>query len=154
MTYEVTYILKPELTNEEQEDVNSSIQQIIADLGGESQPAERAFSVDIGGTDEQNLRKFAYPIGNYRQGFYYAMQFDAPGEQLNTLEERLKKDSRILRHLVVSEFTPVDELVQLTERRHQNMQEMEETDNQQSFKREVNKRGEEVGANKSQSQSE
>ncbi|MFB6224983.1 MAG: hypothetical protein ABEI13_00825 [Candidatus Paceibacteria bacterium] len=67
MTYEVTYILKPELTNEEQEEANSSVQQIISDLGGESQAAERVFSVDIGGTDEQNLRKFAYPIGNYRQ---------------------------------------------------------------------------------------
>ncbi|MFB6224982.1 MAG: hypothetical protein ABEI13_00820 [Candidatus Paceibacteria bacterium] len=54
--------------------------------------------------------------------------------------------------IIVSEFTPVDELVQLSEQRHQNMQEMEETDKQHSFKREVNKRGEEVGASKSQSE--
>lgn len=152
MTYEVTYILKPELTSEEQAEANEAVRERISELGGTANSAERTFSVDIGGTDEQNLRKFAYPIGKYRQGFYYTVQFDLPGEAMQTLEQRLKKDSRLLRHLIVSEYTSLDTVVQLADQREQRMQELQETEKQQSFKREVNKRGEEMGASKASSE--
>jgi len=144
MSYEVTYILKPELTNEEQAEANEAIRTLITDLGGSAGSAQRAFSVDIGGTDEQNLRKFAYPIGKYRQGFYYALEFDLDAESVKTLEARLKKESRILRHLVVSDFTSLEEITNLAEGRHQRMAELQEEEKQHSFKREVNKRGEKV----------
>ncbi len=144
MTYEVTYILKPELTNEEQGEANEMVRSLIADLGGTAKTAQRTFSADIGGTDEQNLRKFAYPIGKYRQGFYYTLEFDLNDDQITHLEDKLKKEKRILRHVIVSEFTSLENLITLSDARHQRMAELQEEDAKHSFKREVNKRGEEV----------
>lgn len=113
MKYEITYILKPELTNEEQETVNTTVVSHIESLEGTAHQAERTFSVERGGTDENNLRKFAYPIKKYRQGFYYTNTFDLDGEKIETLEKLLKREQAILRFLIVNDFEPLRPLEDL-----------------------------------------
>ncbi len=107
MTYEITYILKPELTTEEQTAVNKTVENHIKALGGSMQSVERTFSVERGGTDENNLRKFAYPIKHYRQGYYYTMLFDIDGTNLPELDQTLSREAEILRFLVVKDFNPL-----------------------------------------------
>ncbi len=115
MTYEITYILKPELTNEEQDAVNQKVAGHISTLEGEAQAAERTFSTERGGTDENNLRKFAFPIKHYRQGYYYTMLFDLPGDKLKSLDIILQREAEILRFLVVKDFVELPSIEDLNE---------------------------------------
>ena len=113
MTYEITYILKPELTVEQQQEAGEKVAALITTLGGSMQSVERTFSVERGGTDENNLRKFAFPIKHYRQGYYYTMIFDLDGTQLQELDTQLQREGDILRFLIVKDFValpPVDEI--------------------------------------------
>lgn len=115
MKYEITYILKPELTNDEQETVNKTVVSHIESLGGTAHQAERTFSVERGGTDENNLRKFAYPIKKYRQGFYYTNTFDLDGDSIEKLEKLLKREQSILRFLIVNDFEPLPSIEEVRE---------------------------------------
>lgn len=115
MTYEITYILKPELTTEEQGQVAQKLTDSISALGGTVQTVERTFSVERGGTDENNLRKFAFPINHYRQGYYYTMIFDLDATQLKELDTQLHREAEILRFLIVKDFVPLPPVEELTE---------------------------------------
>jgi small subunit ribosomal protein S6 len=110
MQYEITYILKPELTTEEQIAVGDFISQKIITLKGKAQKAMRTFSTERGGTDENNLRRFAYPIRHYRQGYYYTMVFEVKESALAGIEKQLRQNEKILRFLIVKEFTPLTEV--------------------------------------------
>jgi len=110
MLYEITYILKPELTLEEQSEVNSKMADLIQSLEGTTNPAERTFSVERGGTDENNLRKFAYPIKHYRQGYYYTSTFELAPSKLKELESTLQREADILRFLIVKDFINLSEI--------------------------------------------
>lgn len=110
MLYEITYILKPELTLEEQSAINSKMADLIQSLEGTANPAERTFSVERGGTDENNLRKFAYPIKHYRQGYYYTTTFELAPSKLKELESTLQREADILRFLIVKDFINLNEI--------------------------------------------
>jgi small subunit ribosomal protein S6 len=110
MLYEITYILKPELTNEEQSELNSKIADLIASFDGKANSAERTFSVERGGTDENNLRKFAYPIKHYRQGYYYTTTFELAPTRLKELDSTLQREASILRFLIVKDFINLSEI--------------------------------------------
>lgn len=110
MLYEITYILKPELTLDEQSELNSKVAEIIESLDGKANPAERTFSVERGGTDENNLRKFAYPIKHYRQGYYYTTTFELAPTRLKELDSTLQREANILRFLIVKDFINLSEI--------------------------------------------
>jgi small subunit ribosomal protein S6 len=110
MLYEITYILKPELTLDEQSELNSKVAEIIASLEGKATPAERTFSVERGGTDENHLRKFAYPIKHYRQGYYYTTTFELAPTRLKELDSTLQREANILRFLIVKDFINLSEI--------------------------------------------
>jgi len=110
MLYEITYILKPELTNEEQSAVNSKMADLIQSLEGTANTTERTFSVERGGTDENNLRKFAYPIKHYRQGYYYTSTFELAPSKLKELESTLQREADILRFLIIKDFINLSEI--------------------------------------------
>ena len=128
MTYEITYILKPELTNEEQDAVNQKVAGHIATLEGEAQAAERTFSVERGGTDENNLRKFAFPIKHYRQGYYYTIIFDLGTDNLKELDVILQREAEILRFLVVKDFVKLPSLEELSQQEQKAQEATEATE--------------------------
>jgi small subunit ribosomal protein S6 len=110
MLYEITYILKPELTLEEQSATNSKLTDLIQLSEGTVNAVERTFSVERGGTDENNLRKFAYPIKHYRQGYYYTTTFELEPTKLKDIESTLQREDDILRFLVVKDFINLSEI--------------------------------------------
>lgn len=110
MLYEITYILKPELTQDEQSEINSKVAETIVSLEGKANSAERTFSVERGGTDENNLRKFAYPIKHYRQGYYYTTTFELAPTRLKELDSTLQREANILRFLIVKDFINLSEI--------------------------------------------
>lgn len=118
MKYEITYILKPELTTEEQDSKNLLLKSHIESLKGNVISTERTFSVERGGTDENNLRMFAFPIRHYRQGYYYTSIFEIEGSKLKDLETILSREESILRFLVVKDFVelkPIEKITPVTQ---------------------------------------
>ena len=47
------------------------------------------------------LRKLAYPIQKKNTGFYYLVEFKAPGEVIAKMELEFKRDERVMRFLTV-----------------------------------------------------
>jgi small subunit ribosomal protein S6 len=48
------------------------------------------------------LRKLAYPIQKKNTGFYYLIEYKAPGELIGKIETEFKRDERIMRFLTIA----------------------------------------------------
>ena len=87
--YESIIILPPILNNDENKDIFNKIGKFITDNGGEI-----VESSIIG------LKKMAYKIGKYENGYYIYFEFKALPSFIRNLEIFYKRDERIIRFLV------------------------------------------------------
>jgi len=92
--YEVLYIVRPDVEEDEYSEVIGKFEQAVNDEGGE-----------VANIEEWNVRPFAYEIEHYERGYYVLMTFHAEIGVIPTLDERLKLDNRILRHQIVRQDT-------------------------------------------------
>ncbi len=88
--YEVTYILRPTLEENEVEERANAIGEIVKGQGGEVVSIERL-----------GRRRLAYEIKDVREGNYVVMQFRSDGAVSKELERLLKLHEDVLRELVV-----------------------------------------------------
>ncbi|REK05045.1 MAG: 30S ribosomal protein S6 [Bacteroidetes bacterium] len=88
--YETVFIMTPVLSEEQMMDTVNKFKKILTDNGSE-----------IVHENNWGLRKLAYPIQKKNTGFYYLIEFKAPGELINKLEVDYKRDERIMRFLTV-----------------------------------------------------
>ena len=89
--YETVFIITPVLSQEQMMDAVTKFKKILSDNGSE-----------IIHENNWGLRKLAYPIHKKNTGFYYLIEYKAPGELINKLEIELKRDERIMRFLTVA----------------------------------------------------
>jgi small subunit ribosomal protein S6 len=89
--YEVVFIMTPVLSEEQMLDTVAKFKKILSADGG----SEIVYENNWG------LRKLAYPIQKKNTGFYYLIEFKAPGEMIAKLETEFKRDERIMRFLTV-----------------------------------------------------
>ena len=89
-TYELTYIVSPEITSEEAEAKGKEIESLIQGKEGvvlkQSNPIAKTLS---------------YPIKKSASGFFGAIEFQSEPEKLAELGEVLAKDGKIVRHMVI-----------------------------------------------------
>ena len=89
-TYELTYIVSPDMTSEEVEAKAKEIESIISSKEGtilkQSNPIAKTL---------------AYPIKNRASGFFGILEFQLESEQLLELKEILLKDGKIVRHMIL-----------------------------------------------------
>ena len=89
-TYELTYIVSPEITSEEAEAKGKEIESAISTREGtivrQSIPIARTLS---------------YPIKKRASGFFSFLEFQLEPEKLVELKEVLAKDGKIVRHMVI-----------------------------------------------------
>jgi ribosomal protein S6 len=89
-TYELTYIVSPEITSEEAEAKGKEIESLIGSKEGtilkQSNPIAKTLS---------------YPIAKRSSGFLGALEFQLEPEKLVELEETLSKDGKIVRHMLI-----------------------------------------------------
>ena len=90
-SYETVFIMNPVLSEEQVKETAQKFAGIIKDNGGEV-----VFENNWG------MRKLAYPIQKKSNGFYYLIEFKAPGESIARLEIEFKRDERIMRFLTLS----------------------------------------------------
>lgn len=88
--YEVVFIMTPVLSEEQMMDTVTKFKKILTDNGSE-----------IVHENNWGLRKLAYPIQKKNTGFYYLVEFKAPGMLIGKLETEFKRDERIMRFLTV-----------------------------------------------------
>jgi small subunit ribosomal protein S6 len=89
--YETVFILTPVLSDDQAKEAVNKFKKLITDNGGKL-------------IHEENwgLKKLAYPIQKKSSGFYFLLQFDAPGSFVNDFEIAFKRDERVLRFLTVA----------------------------------------------------
>ena len=89
-SYELGFIIPSSVQESETKSVIEVVKNWITDLGGE-----------VTNVDYWGRRRLAYPIEDFREGYYVFFRMDYPTESLSELERNLKLSDQVIRHLVV-----------------------------------------------------
>jgi small subunit ribosomal protein S6 len=89
-SYELGFIIPSSVQESETKSVMEVVQTWIKDFGGE------VTDVDVWGR-----RRLAYPIEDFREGYYVFFKMDYPTDRLGDLERNLRLSEQVIRHLVV-----------------------------------------------------
>ncbi|WPD24191.1 MAG: 30S ribosomal protein S6 [Candidatus Electrothrix aestuarii] len=95
--YETTYILRPNLGEEQFTEIIERTNAIVQDDGGSV--------IDI---DRWGMKKLAYEIKKEAQGYYIYMNYAAPGSTIQEIERIFRIDDRVLRYLTVKLAEEID----------------------------------------------
>ncbi|HUW05785.1 MAG TPA: 30S ribosomal protein S6 [Williamwhitmania sp.] len=107
--YETVFIATPVLSDGQLKELVTKFRGVITENGGE-----------IVHEEDWGLRKLAYPIQKKSTGFYYMIEFKAPGQLIDTLEVQYRRDERIIRFLT---FRMDKYAVEYSEKKRANKQE-------------------------------
>jgi small subunit ribosomal protein S6 len=88
--YETTFVLKPDLEDEEKQNILQRVKDTISDHDGE-----------VTEVDAWGKKQLAYEIKDYRSGDYTILEFNAKTSVVNELERIFKIMDGVLRYLVV-----------------------------------------------------
>src|SRR5438309_3218306 len=88
-TYEVLFILSPQVTEEESTALIAEFKR-IAESTGATMKSEDAWG----------RRRLAYPIQKFHEGIYHLFVFESAAS-LAELDRRMKNSDRVLRHMIV-----------------------------------------------------
>jgi len=88
-TYEVLFILSPQVPEEEATNLVAEFKKI-----GESTGAKLSHEEAWG------RRRLAYPIQKFNEGVYHLFVYESDGS-LGELDRRMKNSDRVLRHMIV-----------------------------------------------------
>src|ERR687896_2257664 len=92
-TYELVYVVQPDATEEQVNELQSQVEQIVQRMGGTLEKPEVAGLT--------GRRKLAYEIGHHKEGIYVLDVIKGGGELVRELDRRLKVTEGLLRHLIV-----------------------------------------------------
>ncbi|MEA2682494.1 MAG: small subunit ribosomal protein [Chloroflexota bacterium] len=88
--YELMFIVKPELDEEQVNTATDRVHQLIVSNGG-----------NITKTASWGKRRLAYQVGPYREGYYVVSNFEVEADKVVELERVLKISDTVFRHLLV-----------------------------------------------------
>ena len=88
-TYEVLFILSPQVTEEESTTLINDFKGIAANIGA-----------NLKSEDAWGRRRLAYPIQKFNEGIYHLFVLESEGS-LSELDRRMKNVDRVLRHIIV-----------------------------------------------------
>jgi small subunit ribosomal protein S6 len=87
--YELMLVVRPDVADDRVQAVLDRITRSITGSQGQ-----------IAKVNPWGRRRLAYPIGQYREGSYYIVLFDAPSSAVAELERGLNITEEVMRHLV------------------------------------------------------
>jgi small subunit ribosomal protein S6 len=88
--YELVYVVSPDATEEQVNDLHAQVDAIVQRMGGQLEK-----------TENWGRRKLAYEIGRHKEGTYVLEAINGTGELMKEIDRRLKVSDLIIRHLVV-----------------------------------------------------
>jgi small subunit ribosomal protein S6 len=89
-TYEIIFILKPDVAEEEADRFISQMEGVVTSTGG-----------TIRKLDKMGVRHLAYTIGRYRDGRYYLFTVDCDVATVKEFERRLRVAEPVIKFLSV-----------------------------------------------------
>ena len=94
--YELMLVLRPDVADDAvQAVIDRSTRSVVGSAG------------QIVKVSPWGRRRLAYPIGQYREGSYFIIVFDAPAEAVAELERGLNITEEVMRHLVTRVERPL-----------------------------------------------
>lgn len=88
--YELTLVLDPDLTSENQKKLVDKTKKLIENIKGE-----------VTKIKEWGRRQLAYPIKKKKMGFYFLLEIKLPEKSPLELDKKLKLEEEIIRYLLV-----------------------------------------------------
>jgi len=88
-TYEVLYILSPQVTEEEATTIATEFKKVAESTGA-----------TLKNEDVWGRRRLAYPIHKFNEGIYTLFVYES-NSSLAELDRRMKNNDRVLRHMIV-----------------------------------------------------
>jgi small subunit ribosomal protein S6 len=88
--YELVYVVSPDATDEQVNDLHREVESIVQRLNG-----------TIEKTDNWGRRRLAYDIGRHREGTYVLEAIVGSGELMKEIDRRLRVNDLVIRHLAV-----------------------------------------------------
>jgi small subunit ribosomal protein S6 len=88
--YELVYVISPDVSDDQVNELHSQIDAIVQRMGGQ-----------IEKTDNWGRRKLAYEIGRHKEGTYVLEAINGNGELMKEIDRRLKVIDTVIRHLIV-----------------------------------------------------
>ena len=88
--YELMYIVRPTITEEELPTVSDRVDTMVGNLGGE-----------VVEKNPWGKRRLAYPIQNHEDGYYVVEKLKLTPSSVRDLEEQLRIYDEVIRHILV-----------------------------------------------------
>ncbi len=95
-TYEVMFIVRPDLSEEDIDKLISTMETNITNAGGTVKSAEK-----------MGKRRLAYVVRKFADGFYILLNIEGSGELIKEIERRLRVTEQVIKFLSVR--TDVDD---------------------------------------------
>jgi small subunit ribosomal protein S6 len=89
-TYEVIFIVNPEVADDEVMKLSEGVQKIITGQGG-----------SITKTEMMGKRQLAYEINHRRDGSYVLLEVEGSGAEIAEVERRMRVNDQILRYMTI-----------------------------------------------------
>lgn len=90
--YELTYLISPELSEEQMQTISQGVISYIEEQGGV-----------LSGVQGKPLKKFlGHPIEDHTMAYVGTLKFSLPSEKTKSLEEKLKQEKQILRIMLIT----------------------------------------------------
>src|SRR5262249_26564113 len=89
-TYELMFIVRPDMPEEEQERLISQLENSVTTSGGAVKNVER-----------MGKRRLAYIVRRFNDGIYVLMTIEGPGSVVHELERRLRVSEPVIKFLTV-----------------------------------------------------
>jgi small subunit ribosomal protein S6 len=93
--YEMMYILRPDLGEEQVDQAIAKYQNILSEQGAED--------IEI---QHRGKRRLAYEIQRLREGVYIQMNYKAPGSHVAPLERAMRLSEDVIRYLTLKQEVP------------------------------------------------
>lgn len=94
-SYELMFIIKPELDDDQVATATDRVHQLVVANGG-----------NVTKTASWGRRRLAYKVGQFREGHYVVSNFDIGSDKIIELERVLKISDTVFRHLLVRREAP------------------------------------------------
>ncbi|MGD1920302.1 MAG: 30S ribosomal protein S6 [Pleurocapsa sp.] len=89
-TYEMMYILRPDLSEDQVGESVTKYQNFLVERGAEN------LEIQVKGK-----RRLAYPVGKYLDGIYVQVNYEADGSQIAPLERMMRLSEDAIRYLTI-----------------------------------------------------
>ena len=89
--YELTYLIKPELTNDETQEFNNELTEELKEMGA-----------TLYKMDQPKKRNLAYELKGFTEAYLACIDMDIEPEKVKLIEENLKRSDEVIRHIILS----------------------------------------------------